>query len=149
LEKRISISQFLRVITQLPYDEPRVEQTGRKRSQQEHWLGWLSEYNTKGYYGRKPGMNRDAKFAYNHVVCPDLLIYLIRNAGFDPKTVEEAEKVFCSNATYMEKVGKIRKIVPWSMMYFALWGDENHPGKFNPDDITLWERIKKKIIFST
>src|ERR1700680_3404466 len=38
------------------------------RSQQEHWLGWLSEYDGPGAYGRKTSVVRSAEFAYNHVV---------------------------------------------------------------------------------
>ena len=38
-------------------------------TQKEHWLGWLSEYNGPGYYGRKSS-HRSAEFVYNHIVCP-------------------------------------------------------------------------------
>lgn len=45
-------------------------------SQKEHWVGWLYHCNSPGAYGRKITSGRDARFVYNHVVCPGLLAYL-------------------------------------------------------------------------
>jgi hypothetical protein len=66
MEERISIAEFISAIERLPTDEPRVWYTTEKQ----HWLGWLSQYNTAGAYGRVPGQNHDARYAYNHVVNP-------------------------------------------------------------------------------
>jgi len=77
LKRTISIAQFIRVIERLPSDQaihdPRVWYT----TQKEHWLGWLHEYDGPGAYGRIPGKQRDAKFAYNHIVEPKMLLWLI------------------------------------------------------------------------
>jgi hypothetical protein len=51
------------------------------RSQKEHWLGWLSEYGGPGFYGRKTTSRRSAEFAYNHIVCPPMILWLAEAAG--------------------------------------------------------------------
>jgi hypothetical protein len=43
-------------------------------SQKEHWLGWLSEYDGPGAYGRKRWMGRSAEFVYNHINCPPMVV---------------------------------------------------------------------------
>src|SRR5450755_1981595 len=45
------------------------------RSQKEHWLGWLSEYDGPGAYGRT-NSNRSAEFTYNHINCAQMLFWL-------------------------------------------------------------------------
>lgn len=40
------------------------------RTQKEHWLGWLRDYDCPGAYGRKVTGGRDSHFVYNHVVNP-------------------------------------------------------------------------------
>ena len=57
------------------------------RSQKEHWLGWLREYDGPGYFGRRD-WGRSAEFVYNHVVCPPMvLVNSVRriSSAFDPK----------------------------------------------------------------
>jgi deoxyribodipyrimidine photolyase-like uncharacterized protein len=124
LEKEVSIGQFIKAIKHLPIDEPRDNPRVWYKTQKEHWLGWLSDYNGLGGYGRKPGQNRDARFAYNHVVCPNLLLYLIRAIPLRPELVEAAEKAYQNGSSLMEKSGAIRKIAPWSEIYKAIWGKE-------------------------
>src|SRR5262245_45052949 len=45
------------------------------KTQQEHWLGWLREYSGPGAYGRG-NWKRSAEFVYNHIVNPQMLVYL-------------------------------------------------------------------------
>ncbi|OAN78364.1 hypothetical protein A8B82_10735 [Sulfitobacter sp. EhC04] len=45
------------------------------RSQKEHWLGWLAEYDGPGAYGRSHA-ERDARFVYNHIQCAPMLFWL-------------------------------------------------------------------------
>jgi hypothetical protein len=76
--RRISVPQLGRAIQRLNADEP-VEVPGVwYLTQKEHGRGWLKYYNTEGAYGRVPGMNRDARYAYNHVVNPRMLEWLAR-----------------------------------------------------------------------
>jgi len=141
MEKSIRVSQFIKVIERLPSDEPKVRLGIWYTTQNQHWLGWLDNYNTVGAYGRKPGMNRDAKFAYNHVVCPELLLYLIKAINIPPDLIELAEQAYQSGMTEMEKSGKIRKIVSWSIIYVTIWGDQTTKGLFDPNENDLDVRI--------
>ncbi len=53
-------------------------------SQKEHWIGWLEEYNGAGYYNRKDN-NRDAKYIFNHINCPPMLLWLCEVSGVEEK----------------------------------------------------------------
>jgi hypothetical protein len=89
-------------------------------SQKEHWVGWLFHYNSAGAYNRKTTRGRDAKFVYNHVVCPGLLTYLADASGVSRRLVIEAKHIERSAKTEMQRAGEIRRIIPWSVVYAAL-----------------------------
>ncbi len=61
------------------------------RSQKKHWLGWLSEYDGPGYYGRK-NWCRSAEFVYNRVVCPPMVLWLAETAGISRKKLTYGSK---------------------------------------------------------
>ncbi len=122
-ERQISIKQFIKAVERLPEDDPNSYSRQMDRTQKDHWLGWLDGYFGPGYYGRK-NWNRDAKFAYNHVVCPELLLYLVRAIPLRADLVEAAEIAYQSGSTLMAKAAAIRKVVPWSEIYQALWANE-------------------------
>jgi hypothetical protein len=46
------------------------------KSQREHWCGWLSQYHEAGAYGCTPDQSRTAEYAYNHIVCPPMVLWL-------------------------------------------------------------------------
>jgi hypothetical protein len=94
MEKRITVNQFRFANRKMPADDPQPDRGVRYLTQQEHWLGWLGNYNTSGAYSRKPGMNRDAKFAYNQVVCPNLLLYLFKAINIEPDLILSAENTY-------------------------------------------------------
>ena len=75
-----SIAQFIEAIRTLPEDMPHGNPRVWYRTQKEHWLGWLEGYDGPGAYGRTQA-NRDAKFAYNHIVEPKMLLWLVDAAG--------------------------------------------------------------------
>ena len=77
--KEVSVEELIDAIKKLPAHERR-----------EHWIGWLSEYDEAGYYNRLPGKNRSAKFAYNHMTSPAMLLWLIK-ASVDKELVKSAE----------------------------------------------------------
>ena len=118
----VSIEQFIEAIHRLPEDEPHGNPKVWYRTQKEHWLGWLSEYNGPGAYGRQTGIKRDAKYAYNHIVEPKMLLYLIRAAGVKPNLVKAAEEAAAAGATMMQQSGTIRRQVPWHVVREGLWG---------------------------
>jgi hypothetical protein len=120
-EQSISIEQFRKKISKLPKDPPLVRPGIWYTTQWQHWQGWLDGYDGPGAYGRK-NWNRDAKFAYNHIVCPGLLLYLIQAIPLQQDIVATAQMAERDAKTFMAKAGAIRKVVPWEMIYQALWG---------------------------
>lgn len=135
VEKQISITHFRNVIKRLPSDEPKEIPGIWYKTQKEHWLGWLKEYSGPGAYGRK-NWHRDARFVYNHVVCPELIMYLIHAIPMRPDLVDAAEKAYHSGVSPMEKSGAIRKVVPWEEVYRAIWGKERS---------TLWGHLRNSL----
>jgi hypothetical protein len=117
----VSVDQFIAAIEALP--ETKISQGSNKvwySSQKEHWLGWLSQYSGAGAYGRKrPG--KDAMFAYNHIVNPQMLLWLIQAAGVSEDRVTAAASVADVGTTLMQKAGAVRKQVPWAEVAKALW----------------------------
>jgi hypothetical protein len=85
------------------------------RSQKEHWLGWLSEYDGPGAYGRKTSVLRSAEFAYNHVVCPPMVLWLGEASGVKTSLITQAKKEALGASRKLQgKCAAIRGIVPWS-----------------------------------
>jgi hypothetical protein len=119
MSKSVSIADFIRAIQQLPSDPP-VENTGTwYKTQKEHWLGWLSEYHGPGAYGRKTAQVRDARFAYNHIVEPKMLLWIIKAAGFDSTAI-----ILTKTASMQQQSAAIRRSVPWETLERALWGQD-------------------------
>ncbi len=81
--RQVSIEEFMEVIQKLSPNEFR-----------DKWLRWLSEYDEPGYYKRLAGMNRSAKFAYNHIASPEMLLWLVQAAGVENGLVEMAKDDF-------------------------------------------------------
>jgi hypothetical protein len=79
-------------------------------------LGWLSEYDGSGAYGRTGDQPRDARFEYNHIVNPQMPMYLIEAIPMRPEMVADAQMAFKANAnaTLMQMSSALRKIVPWA-----------------------------------
>ena len=87
------------------------------RSQKQHWTGWLSEYQGPGAYRRKGGRNRDAEFAYNHIVCPPMLLWLAEAAGA-PRSLlgKAAREALAASPSLPSKCAAIRRNIPWSLI---------------------------------
>jgi hypothetical protein len=91
------------------------------RSQKEHWLGWLSEYDGPGAYGRKTSVIRSAEFAYNHVLCPPMVLWLAEASGVKTSLILQAKKSALGASRALQgKCAAIRRIVPWSIVEEAL-----------------------------
>ena len=91
------------------------------RSQKEHWLGWLSEYDGPGAYGRETSVVRSAEFAYNHVVCPPMVLWLGEAVGVKTSLVIQAKKAALGASRKLQgKCAAIRRIVPWSKIEESL-----------------------------
>lgn len=89
-------------------------------TQKDHWLGWLSEYSGPGYYGRKK-MNRSAEYAYNHIVCPPMVLWLGEASGISKAKVAAAKRAAMSAGAHLPaKSAAIRKIISWQMIEVCL-----------------------------
>lgn len=117
---RITIRQLILAIRRLPSDKP-VKSHKWYLTQKEHWLGWLSAYNGAGAYGRKPRMNRDAAFAYNHIVESKMLLWIVSAARVSPKLVRAARREFKEVDSMQRRAAIVREHVPWSVLARALW----------------------------
>jgi len=89
-------------------------------SQKQHWLGWLSEYDGPGYYGRK-NSRRSADFVYNHIVCPPMVLWLVEASGIPKAKVAEAKQAAMSARPHLPaQSAAIRKIIPWKIIEVRL-----------------------------
>jgi hypothetical protein len=89
------------------------------KTQHEHWLGWLGAYQGPGAYDRED-WERTSEFVYNHIVNPQMLIFLAEPTGIDSALVESAVEAALSKRTMMAMSGAIRRILPWRMVEPAL-----------------------------
>ena len=89
-----SVEKLINVIKKLPADKEVPSGTqgySRYHSQKAHWLGWLSKKPGAKYY-RQDAPNRGAKFVYNHIMEPKMLLWLITASGVDNKLIANAQK---------------------------------------------------------
>lgn len=123
-----TIRELRSVIRRLAADEPISQPGVWYKTQKEHWLGWLKEYDGPGYYNRIPGRDRTAEYAYNHIVEPKMLLYLIHAAGADAGVIAAATHAAKSGKTMMAKSGAIRRVVPWHLLAAHIWNEGGpHP----------------------
>lgn len=86
------------------------------RTQKQHWLGWLGDYDGPGHYGRTD-WHRTAEFVYNHVVCPPMVLWLGEALGVSTHTVAAAAAAaHAAGSTQMTQTAAIRRITPWSVI---------------------------------
>ncbi len=84
------------------------------KSQKEHWLGWLSEYDGPGAYDRKTRQGRSARFVYNHINCPPMLLWLAEAVGVPKGKVLAAKRsALATSKTRGGHCAAIRKAIPW------------------------------------
>jgi hypothetical protein len=126
--KPLSVRTLRRIIQRLPSDKPRHDPRKWYTTQKEHWDGWLREYHGVGAYGRVPGLRRDASFVFNHIVEPEMLLWLIAAAGVGPPTVESAKRAASVERALNQKSAVIRRRVPWELVATALVNSVNKVG---------------------
>lgn len=91
------------------------------RSQKEHWLGWLAEYDAAGAYGRSIKVQRNARYAYNHIQCAPMLFWLAEALEVDSRRLEEAfEVVLDIEAKGAPQCAALRREVPWEVIEHQL-----------------------------
>lgn len=85
-------------------------------TQKEHLLGWLSDYDGPGYYGRST-WNRSAEFVYNHFQCAPGLLWLAEAAGVPRFALIKAKKaVMASGGNSASQAGALRRVLPWPLV---------------------------------
>jgi len=126
LMKKGSIEWFVQAIRHLPSDEPVTNESGYNNytTQKDHWLGWLDPNSGTGTYPRRSGPDRDAKYVYNHIVEPKMLLWLITAADVQKDLVQEATQAAESVSAMASKSAAIRKNVPWTVVAEALSKDD-------------------------
>ncbi len=123
MTKTKTIVQFIHAIRFLPSDVQVDDSEVWYKTQKEHWLEWLKGYQGPGGYGRKVDKERDARFAYNHVVDPEMLLWLISAAGSKPNLVNSAHRAAAHGKTLQQKSAAVRRLVPWEELVETLWAD--------------------------
>lgn len=86
------------------------------RSQKEHWLGWLAEYDGPGAYARSE-TKRDARFVYNHIQCAPMLLWL-SEALETPSGILETtfEAVVAAPNRGAQQCAALRQHLPWDQI---------------------------------
>ena len=123
-------------ITELPAQPPittafesaleKVSTWNRKKvwysSQKEHWLGWLGAYEGPGFYNRKV-WERTAEFAYNHIVCSPMVLWLGEASGVSAAKVRAAKKAaLAAKPNLASQAAAIRMVIPWALIEQSLMG---------------------------
>ena len=86
------------------------------RSQKEHWLGWLAEYDGPGAYGRSD-TKRDAQFVYNHIQCAPMLFWLSEALDTPSDILDMTVKaVVAAPNRGAQKCAALRSHLPWDQI---------------------------------
>ena len=116
-----SVLQLANFIETLPADDEVQRGTqgyNRYLTQKAHWLGWLSKNPGAKYY-RQDAPNRGARFTYNHIMEPKMLLWLISASGLQIELVKLAKEESLNKKSMASSCAAIRKVVPWQTL-------ENH-----------------------
>jgi hypothetical protein len=86
------------------------------RSQKEHWLGWLAQYDGPGAYGRSD-TKRDAQFVYNHIQCAPMLFWLSEALDTPSDILDTTfEAVVAAPNRGAQKCAALRSNLPWDQI---------------------------------
>lgn len=87
------------------------------RTVKEHWLSWLGEYHSAGYYNRKIVSGTTARDVYNRLLCPNMLIWLAERSEMPPSLILKAINVSVKGNTHLASIcRKIRTVISWEMV---------------------------------
>ncbi len=122
-----SMEWFIQAIRGLPSDEPVADRQpgyNNYRTQKDHWLGWLDPDSNTGTYPRRSAPERDARYVYNRIVEPQMLLWLISASGVRQELVHAAARAAEEAASLAGKSAAIRRHVPWQVVAAALAAHE-------------------------
>ena len=106
------------LIERLPADKEVPSGTqgySRYHTQKAHWLGWLTKKPGAKYF-RQDAPNRGAKFVYNHIMEPKMLLWLISASGLQIELVEKAKEASLNKKSMASSCAAIRKALPWQLL---------------------------------
>jgi hypothetical protein len=84
------------------------------------WLRWLDTYEEPKYSRRKDSI-RTAGFVYNHLLAPQMVLWLGEVSGVSETVVRNAMKAACSvQPNRATQCASIRKIIPWKIIEYRL-----------------------------
>lgn len=112
-------------------DEYEAGRTGkaRHRSQQEHLLGWLAEYNGPGAYRRKTHTGTARDF-YQRFRCVAGLLWLAEALGEDQQILRAAvADVLAAGSNPSSQCAAFRRKVPWTRVEELLAEHDRTRGK--------------------
>jgi hypothetical protein len=118
-----SIQWLIMKIKLLPSDEAVPSGTpgyNNYSTQKDHWLGWLDLKSGTGTYARKDERNRDARFVYNHIMEPKMLVWLTKAAGVEKELIVRAIKNANEAKSMASQSATIRRNIPWKIVESAL-----------------------------
>lgn len=123
----MDLSTFRHIIANLPeglelhrqlYPMPVDGRAPRKnwyRSEKEHWLGWLDEYQGPGAYGRQDQATDDAQKVYNRVQSAPMLLWLAEAARIEKLALSKAiAEVKAAGRSGASQCAALRRVIPWS-----------------------------------
>ena len=83
-------------------------------SQKEHWLRWLSEYDTAGAYGRTPAGDLPCEAIYNRLQCPPMAFWLGEAVGVPKERLKAAYWAATeAQRQHGRQTAAIRREIPW------------------------------------
>lgn len=118
-----SIQWFIEKIRLLPSDEvvPKGTQGfNNYTSQKDHWIGWLDPSSGTGTYARKDEKGRDARFVYNHIMEPKMLIWLTTASKVKKELTDKAVREAQKTKSMASQSAAIRRVIPWHIVEDAL-----------------------------
>jgi hypothetical protein len=83
-----NIREMLRAVRRLPATMPESDALYKSgyETHKDHWVGWLSEYDGPGFYGRND-WNVDARGVYQRLNCGPMIVWLNEAAGERPALI--------------------------------------------------------------
>jgi hypothetical protein len=124
LMRTYSIKELLRAVRQLPATSPQSDKLskGGYESHQDHWIGWLKEYDGPGYYGRSD-WSADARAVYQRLANGHILVWLNEAAGEDPKRIRAVITAMRrhGNGRAQTEAKIVRSHLPWEQVATLLF----------------------------
>jgi hypothetical protein len=108
---------MLRAVRRLPAMMPLTEPLFKSGydTHKDHWIGWLGEYGTPGYYSRSDISITDARTVYQRLNCGPMIVWLNEAAGEKPVLIRATirEMKLCGNRRAQTEAKIARAHHPW------------------------------------